>query len=188
MSAHEEDAFVEFARTFGPRFRAYFVRRGLNLGDAEELSVSCVTDIALKVDKYQQLRVGGFEAWVYTLARRALSDWWRARRPAEPLSEDFAAPGGSGADAEGADDEADAGVIMAVRDALGRLSESDRTLIVLRHFGREHTYAEVSERLGVTQQAARVRYFRARNRLKELLLEDARIRESYKRLEETKDE
>jgi RNA polymerase sigma-70 factor (ECF subfamily) len=183
MSAGEEEAFFEFSRTFGPRFRFFFIRRGLNTGDAEELAVSCVTDIALKIDKYQPLRVGGFEAWVFTLARRTLSDWRRARWPAEPLPDDMVAPAPQIAE----DDEVNVDVITAVDDAFAQMPQADQVLITLRHFGREHSYAEISELLGISEEAARVRYFRARKRLKGTLLKDTRITKSYVRLKEDAD-
>ncbi|HEX7788564.1 MAG TPA: sigma factor, partial [Methylomirabilota bacterium] len=114
----EEDAYREFAGYFGPRFRAFFLSRGLPVGETEDLATNCVTDIALKVGKYDPSRGGGrFEAWVFTLARRALVDWWRRRRAAEPLPDDLAFP-------EAVDEPTDnlAEAVDALREALAKLS------------------------------------------------------------------
>lgn len=171
MAAAEEDAFAEFVVTFGPRLRAFFIKKGLAASDAEDLSVSCVTDIALKVDKYKSLREGGFEAWVFTLARHSLIDLLRSRRNTEPLSASLTA--------QVADEEEDAGsefaISLAVRDAVARLSAPDQLLIRLRHLEAESTYQEIATHLGISTEAARVRHFRAMKRLKSLLETDGRI-------------
>jgi RNA polymerase sigma-70 factor (ECF subfamily) len=171
MAASEEQAFVEFADTFGPRFRSFFIKRGLSSSNAEDLTASCITDIALKVEKYKAIREGGFEAWVFTLARNYLIDWLRAQRHSEPLSDDLAAPTPSDAEIDLEQD-----VVLAVGDALSQLSETDQMLIRLRHLVEDHTYAEIGEHLGISTEAARVRHFRALKRLKALLETDERIR------------
>jgi RNA polymerase sigma-70 factor (ECF subfamily) len=170
MVASKEQAFVEFADTFGPRFRSFFLKKGLSPSNAEDLAVSCITDIALKVEKYKAIREGGFEAWVFTLARNALIDWLRTQSNSEPLPDDLAAPTFS-------DDEIEPelDIVLAVGEALAQLSETDQTLVRLRHLVEEHTYAEIGERVGISPETARVRHFRALKRLKALLEKDERI-------------
>jgi RNA polymerase sigma-70 factor (ECF subfamily) len=171
MGALEEEAYNEFAHVFGPRLRAFFIRRGLTETDAEDLAGSCVTDIALKVNKYRQLTEGGFAAWVFTLARRALSDWRRTYRPTEPLSDDFAAPSVEG------DGEADLSAVQAVQEALSQFSELDRSLILLRNLREEQTYSSLGKLHGISEGAARVRHFRALKQLRTILEKDPRIKE-----------
>ena len=170
MLGLEEDAFIEFSDLFGPRLRAFFVRRGLSAGDAEDLSVSCVTDIALKVNKYTSVREGGFTSWVFALAYHALADWWRANKAYGPLPETLAAPPPPDAQVEGAPE-----LVLAVRQALDLLPESDRSVILLRELGANHTFEEIGERLGVRTEAARVRHHRALKKLRAILEEDPRI-------------
>jgi len=169
MLFFEEEAFAEFAEIFGPRLRAYFVKRGLSAGDAEDLSVSCVTDIALKVNRYTPVREGGFTSWVFALAYHSLVDWWRSRRTTEPLPENLSSP------ARPDDDEADAEVVAAVRQALNLLNDADRSIILLRELEGSYTYEEVAEHLGIRANAARVRHHRALKKLKAILEEDPRI-------------
>jgi len=73
----DEDAFREFAEFFAPKFRAFFLARGLGILDAEDLTITCITDIALKVPRYRPTHGANFEKWVFTLARHSLADWWR---------------------------------------------------------------------------------------------------------------
>lgn len=170
MCELDEPAFRDFSDHFGFRFRSLFFRRGLQLSDAEDLAVSCVTDIALKVEQYHPVDGGSFEAWVFTLARRALIDWWRARRDTESLSEDF--PSDLSFDDEpGQDSE----LTTAVRDALAQMSEADRAVIETKNFMGEQTFAEAGAALGLSAGAARVRHHRAMKRLQALLEQDSRI-------------
>jgi RNA polymerase sigma factor (sigma-70 family) len=170
MCELDELAFRDFADHFGSRFRSLFFRRGLQFSDAEDLAVSCVTDIALKVEQYQPVEEGSFEAWVFTLAHRALIDWWRVRRNTESLSEDFPSE-------LSFDDEPiqESDLTSAVRDALAQLSEADRTVIEIKNFMGEQTFAEAGAVLGLSAGAARVRHHRALKRLQTLLEKDSRI-------------
>jgi RNA polymerase sigma factor (sigma-70 family) len=171
MAVAEEEAYGEFAVTFGPRLRSFFIKKGVGTAEAEELSVSCVTDIALKINKYKPFRPGGFEAWVFTLARHALTDWWRSRLDAVPLSDDLAAPTFD----DDEDIETNFVIAIAVRDAIAQLPAPDQLLIKLRHLESESTYAEIGDCLNVSPETARVRHFRAMKRLKSILEADDRI-------------
>lgn len=171
MGALEEEAYNEFAHIFGPRLRAFFIKRGLTEADAEDLAASCVTDIALKVKKYRQLTEGGFAAWVFTLARHALSDWHRTHRPTEPLPEDLTAPSIE------EEPEEETSAILAVQEALSQFSELDRSLILLRNLRLEETYAALGKLHGISEGAARTRHFRALKQLKAILEVDPRIKE-----------
>jgi len=171
MAAGEEDAYGEFAVTFGPRLKSFFIRKGVACADAEEISVSCVTDIALKVNKYKPVRAGGFEAWVFTVARHFLIDWLRSRRDSEPLTDDLASLPFD----EGEEVAPDLIITIAVREAISQLPATDQTIIRLRHLEFEATYEEIANRLCISPEAARVRHFRAMKRLKSILEEDDRI-------------
>jgi len=163
----EGPAYQEFADHFGPRFRALFLRSGLVASDAEDLAVSCITDIALKVRQYRRGSSGSFESWVLTLARHALIDWWRRHRPSQPLFED---------DLVRDVPEADPEVLASVQEAMEQLSEDDQAIIRLRDLGRENSYTEIAQQLGIQSGAARTRHLRALQRLGSILKQDARLR------------
>ena len=167
----EEEAYKQFAQIFGPRLRAFFIRRGLTEIEAEDLAGSCVTDIALKVRKYRQVTAGGFRGWVFTLARHALVDWRRTHQPTEELTDDVAAPLH--------DDEASENlpVVLAVEEALSEFSELDRSLLLLRNLQEKGTYAAIGELHGMTEGAVRVRHFRAKKQLKTMLENDPRLKD-----------
>lgn len=166
----DEDAYREFSDYFGPRFRSMFLKRGLQMADAEELAVSCITDISLNVEQYKTVEGGSFEAWVFTLARHAYTNRWRALKEADALPENLPSPT-TGEDESGPNPE----LISAVQEALARLSDTDRAVIETRDFGGEQTFAEVGGELSVKVGTARQRHRRALKRLQKLLEQDARI-------------
>lgn len=171
MAAFEEQAYLEFADTFGPRLRAFFAKRGLIGADAEDLAVSCITDMALKIDKYHSQARGTFEGWVFTVARNYMIDWLRTRNVSEPLPETVAV-----APAFDSEEEVDLDVAEAVTEALASLSADDQSIIKLRYFGGENDFGQIAAELGITREAARVRHSRAIRKLKGILESDERIR------------
>jgi len=57
---------------------------------------------------------------------------------------------------------------VALRNAIGELSERQRQAVLLRH-QEDLTFAEIGARIGVSEEAARKLWFRAVEKLKELL-------------------
>jgi RNA polymerase sigma factor (sigma-70 family) len=176
MSTLDETAFSEFSDIFGPRFRRHFVKRGLNITDAEDLSVSCITDIALKANQYPPAN-GNFEGWVFTLARHYLVDWWRSRQQLSAhLSDDLPLE-----TPEAETVEPNREVVSAVREAMENLSEGDQQIIRVRDLEGASTFAEIGKELKITAGAARVRHLRALARLEALLDRDSRIEKYLER-------
>lgn len=182
MLAAEELAFAEFADYFGPRLRSLFVSRGLSPSDAEDLAVSCVTDTALKVDKFRAEGGGNFEGWVFTVARHYVADWRRRRKLGTVAIDEAVAAARSAGD--GREAEPNEEMTAAVVEALTKLPEGDVTLIKYRNLGAEHTFAELAQRVGISPEAARVRHFRALRRLKSLLEADPRLTNVLRRAKE----
>lgn len=158
----EPAAFEEFAEHFGPRFRAFFIAKGLQPGDAEDLAATCVTDIQLKVDRYRQLPRGSFKAWVFVLARHAMADWYRERRRGQTR-------GSLREVALNVDLEvvlADTKAILAVQEAIAKLPRVLREVVALRDLESQMTYQQIGERLGIKEGTARVRHLRALRQLR----------------------
>jgi DNA-directed RNA polymerase specialized sigma24 family protein len=170
MRKLEEAAFQEFALAFGPRLRRLFLAWGLPTPDAEALAVSCVSDIAVKIDHFSSQGPGSFERWAFTLARAAWVDAWRAREPAGPLlgpepAAPVAPPGDPGPE-----------VAQAVAEALAQLSETDQAIVRLRHFGAGESFADIARQVQMEEGAARVRHHRALRQLEGLLAAHPSIR------------
>jgi RNA polymerase sigma factor (sigma-70 family) len=88
------------------------------------------------------------------MSRRAYRHRERSLDPAKPPRAMRAAPGGPSA--------------MIARDLVGKilgaLTEGDRILVDLV-FGEQCSYAEVAQRLGITEEAVKTRVFRCKNRM-----------------------
>jgi RNA polymerase sigma-70 factor, ECF subfamily len=170
MSAAEEQAYQEFSDNFGPRLRAFFISKGLRSSDAEDLAVSSVSDIAMRVEKYQSREDGGFEAWVFTVANNLLVDWWRGHPETESLPDNLEA-----ADSLAEEVVPNKAIVLAVRHGMEQLSETDQQIIRLRYLDRQDSFAEIGKLLGIEPGTARVRLHRALEHLEAVLKEDTRI-------------
>ena len=178
MVALDQEAYREFADIFGPRFRSFFLKRGLTASDAEDLAVSCITDIALKIEKYKSEKKGSFVAWIYTIIRHELVNWWRKKPDEVPLTND-----GLLNIAQEDDPRQNIDIICAVENAVAKLSDTDQTIIQLRDLGAQHSYAEIAELLDIKPGNVRVRHHRALQRLQSILEEDPHIRKLLNRKE-----
>ena len=98
------------------------------------------------------------KAWLHTIARNALIDYWRRKKALpvddpEELARDYAVADSSEAFDRALDAE-------AVRIALGKLPENTRRIIELR-FIEGLSVREVAERLRLTEANVRVMQYRA---------------------------
>jgi RNA polymerase sigma factor (sigma-70 family) len=164
MQAGEESAFSEFADSYGKRFRGYYLRQGLFVTDAEELAVSTVTDVALKIDRFTNQGPGSFDRWAFTLAYRGYVNWLREQsrqaRAQEIAVSILRHP---------QNENAESRIRECVCSALSRLSQIDRDVLTMRALAVPFSFAEIGSALGLSQGAVRVRYHRARAKVRKLL-------------------
>lgn len=124
-------------------------------------------------------RDGAVVAWYAAIARNAARDWMRAQRhdtsrpSAEAPQLDEHAADGTNPESAKLDEETDALMIGRVRDALAQLPPRQRELIEM-HKLRGMPFAEIAQRLGVREGAARVRAHRAYRALSRLLASGSR--------------
>jgi RNA polymerase sigma factor (sigma-70 family) len=169
----------EFIRTFagrlGPAVFRFFCSLGLNPGVAEDLAVTCVTEITLKfLHKTDGFHGGNFLRWAFTVSRHILADEHRRQPdlvsvPPEALT-NLAESMGSAAEKTAPSD-----VEAAMLEVLSQLSERDRHILLARS-GREPTpFNVIAAEVGISEVNARVRNARASVQLKKLLMADKRI-------------
>jgi RNA polymerase sigma-70 factor (ECF subfamily) len=106
------------------------------------------------------------EAWVWRIARNAISDHFRRARPGEPLSTEFAG------EAEVPVEVPD--LSPCVRRFVGELPPTYRDALVLTEW-QGMTQEQMAKRLGLSISGAKSRVQRARLQLKELLLDCCRF-------------
>lgn len=171
----DEAAATKFADVFGPRLRRFYLKRNGGLtADAEEMANTCLYKVISAIHKGKYRKVAGvsIEAFLFAIARNTLSDWWKERRRIHfmetPLDETR--------EAEPEPLSPDMEIVSAVDDAMMLLSDGEEKIISLRHFNAyELSFEEIGHCLGIQESNARVRYFRAINKLRSMLEADLRV-------------
>jgi RNA polymerase sigma-70 factor (ECF subfamily) len=168
MLAHQRGAAGAFAELFA-RYRqavyGFFRRRLDHAARAEELAQEVFVAVLRGTERWEPR--ASFRAWLYGIAMKML---WAERRSAAREAGSVAieaadAPATGAASATAATDAA-----LAVRQAVARLEEGEREVLLLREY-EQLRYDEIAALLGVPVGTVRSRLFRARMALKDLLSE-----------------
>lgn len=104
------------------------------------------------------------QSWIYQIARNAIIDYYRTHRAVSALPESLPA----------LEDEETSTVAEelapCIRDMIGRLPEKYREALLLTEY-QGLTQKEIANRLGISVPGAKSRVQRAREQLKEMLLD-----------------
>jgi len=106
------------------------------------------------------------DAWLFQMTRNAIVDHYRARKPAEEVPEDLAAPEPEG----GVREE----LARCLTSLIAHLPETARQAIELAEL-QGLTQKETAERLGISLSGAKSRVQRARAQLHAMLMECCRV-------------
>ena len=174
----DERAIKELADMMGRMARTYFIRAGLPPWEAEDLAVTCVTDIFLKLNRYKP--TGSFEAWVYTILRHRLIQEIRdnRRRPRVAGANPEVISRVTQQDRHVAlDPQTRRGVALA----LTKLDPRDQIIIARRNGTEPLPFEQIAYEVVLKTGAVRVRYTRALKKLRKLLSADPRVQAWLKR-------
>lgn len=164
IQAGHEDQVRVFASRFQGRIEAIVRRRGVPSRDRDDV----VQDIL--ADAVRQLHQGRFRGesvlgtWVYRIALGKIADYWRKHRPLGLVGLDEVEEGHEALVATGNQD-----AILAVRQALDRLSAEDRLLLQL-HEQYGYTLDEMAPLFRLKKSAVAERVARARDRFRSQIL------------------
>lgn len=144
MTAEREALYAEYAG----KVRGYVFGKLSNKADAEDL----VSDIFLKIyEKYPTFdgSRASVSTWIYTITRNTVIDYFRAHRICAELPDDLPDEGG-----------VDDGLLRqeslrALGEALKRLDDRSRALIVLRYY-KGMSLKDTAARLGVSYAYVKV--------------------------------
>ena len=144
---------------YSEKVRGYVFGKVANRHDAEDL----VSDVFLKAyEKYPTFDAGraSVSTWLYTITRNTVIDYFRTHRPGVELPEDLP-------DAAGIDDGLlQRESLQALGEALNRLDERLRALIVLR-YGKGLSLKDTAARLGVSYAYVKILHSNALKTLRE---------------------
>lgn len=137
--------------------------------EAEDVTSGVFARALRSWDRYDPV-LGTHEAWLYTIASRTVTDWWRRnRREGEPRETPVEAFGALVDAGTGPEDEAvRREEAAALGRALGELPEREREAIALRFAGGLKA-REVGEVLDCSEGAAKMLVHRGVRRLREVM-------------------
>ncbi|HET8568409.1 MAG TPA: sigma-70 family RNA polymerase sigma factor [Candidatus Limnocylindria bacterium] len=162
----DKAAFAELYDAHVDSVYRYLLYRVREPSDAEDLTSEVFTRAFANIHRYKW-QGKSFLAWLYTIARNAVTDRRRRERPTVDLEDAY------GLHEEGptAHDNAVRGEqLIALRGAIGHLTGEQREVLVLR-FIEDLSSREVAQILGKNEGAIRALQFRALGRLRKLLEE-----------------
>ena len=146
----------------------YLLYRVREPSDAEDLCSEVFTRAFANIHRYRW-QGKSFLAWLYTIARNAVTDRRRRERPTVEIDNAF----GLSDDAPSAHERAVHGeAVDALRGAVRHLTTEQQEVLVLR-FVENRSSREVAKILGKNEGAIRALQFRALGRLRKLMREES---------------
>ncbi len=154
-------------REYHDKVLAYIRNRISNPEDAEDLCADVFLKVQQRFSEYDREKAA-VSTWIYTITRNAVIDHYRVSRVSEELPEEIAS-----------DEEIDAGLLQRetlseLADALMKLSEEERNVIVL-HYYNGLSLREVEARTGLSYGKVKLRHNSAIDKLKNFFSDDAAI-------------
>jgi RNA polymerase sigma-70 factor (ECF subfamily) len=164
----DRDAFGELYDTYVDNVYRYLLYRLREPSDAEDLTSEVFTRAFANIHRYRW-QGKSVLAWLYTIARNAVTDRRRRERPTLDLDDAY----GVAEEGPTAHDRAVHGEqVDALRSAVRHLTSEQQEVLVLR-FVEDLSSREVAKILGKNEGAIRALQFRALGRLRKLLHEHA---------------
>jgi len=162
----DRTAFAELYDTHVDSVYRYLLYRVREPSDAEDLTSEVFTRAFANIHRYRW-QGKSFLAWLYTIARNAVTDRRRRERPTVDIDSAF----GIAEDGPTAHERAVLGEQMgALRGAVTHLTAEQQQVLSLR-FELDLSSREVAKMLGKNEGAIRALQFRALGRLRKLLRE-----------------
>lgn len=163
----DREAFGRLYGLFAERIYAYFYYRSLSRETAEDLTSTVFVKVLEGLEGFRP-GGGGFSAWIFTIARNALTDHYRRASRVEAVG-DFSSGAWDLAD------EADLEMEAAERDRwerlrpfLAELSPEQREILIMRLWD-ELPYREIARITGKAEGACKMAYSRALAFLREAM-------------------
>ena len=157
-------AFAELYDTNVDSVYRYVLYRVREPSDAEDITADVFTRAFANIHRYRW-QGKSFLAWLYTIARNAVTDRRRRDRPTVELDNAY----GLAEDGPTAHDQAVHGeAVDALRGAVQHLTSEQQEVLVLR-FVENRSSREVAKILGKNEGAIRALQFRALGRLRKLM-------------------
>lgn len=161
-------AFAELYDTYVDSVYRYVLYRVREPSDAEDLTSDVFTRAFANIHRYRW-QGKSFLAWLYTIARNAVTDRRRRERPTVDLDSAY----GVAEEGPTAHERAVHGEeVLALKGAVKHLTSEQQQVLSLR-FEANLSSRQVAKLLGKNEGAIRALQFRALGRLRKILREEA---------------
>jgi len=150
-----------YDRWAAPVYR-YFYFRAQERSSAEDLTSQLFLKAYEALPRYRHR--GHFAAWLFTIARNLMWEYYRKQRREVPLGDAAQVIGSSDPPAE----VSQADEVARLRSVIGSLPEDEQELIHLRYV-TELRFADIAVLLGRSEDAVKKSLYRLQARLKSLL-------------------
>jgi RNA polymerase sigma-70 factor (ECF subfamily) len=147
-----------YDQCFGDVYRFVYSRVG-NQWDTDDL----VSEVFTKAHRRWSTVRGDARAWLFTIARHTVTDFYRTKQREIPDQEAV-----EGLTAEGDDPHARTPDLDCLQAALEQLDERQREMISLRYFAGL-TYRELARSLNLREGTVKVRVYRLLGKVKEMV-------------------
>lgn len=171
MTPDETAVFRAAMRDVSSDLLAYFERRVRGGEDAADLLGETMLQAWRRVDAFPVSDRTQQRMWLFTIAANVLANQSRSSRRRKALTDKLRTS------IAAAPTRPDLTELNAVRDAVLRLQESQRELVMLIHWDG-FSIAEAAQLLELNPSTARGRYAAARSSLRDALAEGAEVSES----------
>lgn len=157
-------AFAALYRRYVTRVYRYLYSRVGQAIEAEDLTAQTFTEALAGLERYREQ--GNFAAWLFTIARRRASDYYRQQRIALPLDEMLDIPA--------ADSDTPLAQVshqetrQRLADLVAGLSEGEQELLRLR-FAADLTYRQIGQLVGRSEDATKMAIHRLLHKLRAAL-------------------
>lgn len=160
-AAQNPEAFGELYDRYSLKVYRYIYSRVRHHETAEDLTSQAFTDAFDSIDQYRPF--GPFSAWLFTIVRRRIADFFRRGNPADELPDDLPQDSPALLDRVVHREE-----LRELEFHLRALSEEERELLRLR-FAAEMRYKEIAALVERTPGATKMAIYRLLDRLQEYL-------------------
>jgi len=147
-------------REFSTNLRQFILSRISDENIAEDILQEVFVKIHSRIDTLKDIR--RLRGWIYQIARYAIIDHYRSKKATAPFPEAITSLENS--------ENNDVDVLPCIEAMIDRLPEKYRQAVILTTY-QGLTQKEMGEKLGLSLSGAKSRSQRAREKLKDMLME-----------------
>lgn len=154
----------EIYRNYHKKVLGYINSQINRLQDAEDLAADVFIKVFEKIDTFDETKAS-ISTWIFTITKNKLTDYYRTRRVFEEVPETLSD------ESSFEDDICNEEMLDTLADALEKLEERERDIIILRYYSGK-TLKEISDKMGISYAYVKILQNKALGNLKKYLGND----------------